>query len=323
MKLSIVVTHYNEPWSTCRPLFDSIALQQGINFEDIEVLVVEDGRENNLNDANLLFGYKYEITHLIKKHEGVSSARNFGLDHAKGDYVMFCDCDDMFLNSYGIYLLMSGMNEGKDMIYGCFVEEVKDEDGNVTLSRHDKDVTFVHGKAFRRQYLIDENIRFDPSLTIHEDSYFVFLASACSDSKSEISTPFYLWKWNENSTVRKDPTDYVLKTYEHVMRNRIALCRQLNERGQADNFQNMVCKTIIDSYYDANKPEWLKPENAELVKKAEKAFKEFYLEFGQDYLECNINRIAEMMYVCRAKAFQSGLRCEQITIADWIKKVCT
>ena len=50
MTLDIIVPHYHEPWKICKPLFDSIALQRGIKFEDIAVIVVNDGAECALED---------------------------------------------------------------------------------------------------------------------------------------------------------------------------------------------------------------------------------------------------------------------------------
>ena len=49
--------------------------------------------------------------------------------------------------------------------------------------------------------------------TIHEDSYFTLLTQNCTDSNSRIKycpTPFYLWRWRNNSVCRHDPK-YILK----------------------------------------------------------------------------------------------------------------
>lgn len=321
MKLSIVITHYNEPWETCKPMFDSLALQFPADvLEDTEIMVIEDGREDNLND-DCFKPYPFTVKHYTKKHEGVSAARNYGLDKAKGDYVMFCDCDDCFISSFGLRLIREKIKEEPDMIFGCFMEETRTTDGEYALNRRDKDSTFVHGKVFNRKYLRNYNIRFDPALTIHEDSYFVSIASSMTDNKAEITMPFYLWKWNPNSVVRRDRDHIILRTYKNIMDCRLAICRELKRREEIDTFYNVVCKTVADAYYDSNKPEWLDPENADLVKAAEKEFKRFYDEFGDDYKECNINRIAEILFVCRQMAFSNGLRVEQHTLNEWLNHI--
>ena len=98
MTLDIIIPHYHEPWSLCKPLFDSIALQCGVNWENIGVIVVNDGVEGTLADY-LFAGYPYHIKHIVQIHSGLSATRNRGLDESKADYVMFCDSDDQFLNS--------------------------------------------------------------------------------------------------------------------------------------------------------------------------------------------------------------------------------
>ena len=99
MTLDLIVPHYKEPWETCRYLFDSIALQRGISFNNIKVIVVNDG--DCLLDESVFSNYPYRIEYLVKEHGGVSAARNYGLDYSEADYVMFCDIDDGFLSNYG------------------------------------------------------------------------------------------------------------------------------------------------------------------------------------------------------------------------------
>ena len=45
MRLDIVVPHYKEPWEVCHYLFDSLALQRGICFENIKVILVNLSKE--------------------------------------------------------------------------------------------------------------------------------------------------------------------------------------------------------------------------------------------------------------------------------------
>lgn len=67
---------------------------------------------------------------------------------------------------------------------------------------HDMDSTFVHGKVHRRQYLIDNNIRWNDSLTIHEDSYFNCLCQRLANELKYSQTSFYLQRWRDASACR-------------------------------------------------------------------------------------------------------------------------
>ena len=44
--LDLIVTHYKEPWSVGKKFFDMLALQRDINFDDVGVILVNDGEEN-------------------------------------------------------------------------------------------------------------------------------------------------------------------------------------------------------------------------------------------------------------------------------------
>lgn len=321
MKLDILVPHYKEPWETCKFLFDSIAVQRGIDFKDISVIMAQDGTEGQIEIP--VADYPFGISRVVMNHGGVSAARNFALDCSDADYVMFCDADDGFLNNYGLHLVFSAMQEGYDIIGSCFVEEQRDEEGNYKIIRHDKDVTFVHGKAYRREFLFENNIRFDKRLTIHEDGYFNCLAHTIAENTKTIETPFYLWKWNDDSTVRRDkePTKFVLRTYDKLMDCRIALAEELQKRGYINEFQDTVIKTFLDSYYDFNKPTYLNNENKKLRVAGEKAFKRFFDKFYRDWCEAAIPRKGEIAFIARANAYNHGMLMEQITIKDWLKHI--
>lgn len=326
MKLSIIVTRWKEPWEVCHYLFDSIAIQRGIDLDDIEVVVVNDGKEDLLDEA-IFVEYPFKVRYLPKEHGGVSAARNFGLDNAKGEYVMFADCDDMFLNNYGLHLVFGAMNEGFETLISAFIEEqkVENEDGSLTwrIINHDKDVTFIHGKVHNRAFLIANDLRFNENLTVHEDGFFNTLVTTIATNRRVVSTPFYLWRWNDESTVRKDREDYLLKTYSNLMDCRKAMCDELNERGYINDFIDCVVKTVFDSYYDFQKPNALNPKNKKLVEAAEKAFRSFYLKYADVYKECAIQRVAELMCMSRTNAFMNGLRVEQKTITEWLTHIMT
>lgn len=322
MTLDIIIPHYREPWETCRYLFDSIALQRGISFNNVRAIVVNDG--DCVLDEECFKGYPYQIEYLVKEHGGVSATRNYGLDHSAADYVMFCDADDGFLNNYGLHLVFSAMQEGHDYIYSNFVEETYTADNTATIFRHDNDFTFMHGKVYKRAFLVERNIRFDPAMTIHEDGYFnsVALAEVRHNAyMKRIDTPFYLWRWNDASTVRSDREDFVLRTYEQLMMCRIGACQQLKDRGFTDEFRTSVCLTVLNSYYDFQKPSYHIDKNKEHLRKAERAFKRFWTKFGKVFLDCTNQEIAEVATKARENAYKNGMLMERQDLRSWLRHI--
>ncbi len=322
MTLDIIVPHYKEPWEVCHYLFDSIALQRGISFSNIRVVVVNDG--DCLIEKNYFDGYPYKIEYFVKKHGGVSAARNYGLDHSEADYVMFCDIDDGFLSNYGLHVVFSAMQEGYDYIYSNFVEETYTAENTMTIVRHDNDFTFMHGKVYRRDFLVKNHLRFDPAMTIHEDGYFNTVALVVAQKSGKlkgIETPFYLWRWNDNSTVRKDREDFVLRTYDKLMQTRMGACQSLKDRRYEKEYKTAVCMTVLNSYYDFQKPSYYTAKNEKYLKDAEKAFKKFWNKFGKTFYDCTNGEISEIAQAARANACKNGMLMERQDIKTWLKHI--
>lgn len=319
MKLDLVVPRYKEPWDVCKYLFDSIALQRGIDFDDIRVLVINDGDENVL-DAYAWRDYPYRVDYIIKPHGGVSHTRNVGIDESDADYIMFCDIDDGFLNNYGLHLVFSAMQEHPKMITSCFVEEVKTD--TWLIVRHDKDPTFIHGKAYDRKWLVENNIRFDDDLTIHEDSYFNNIAIAhAKDDRKDITTPFYLWRWNDASTVRRESGNFLLKTYPKLVQVRTRICDEMKSRGFEDAYKLCMVKSVTDFYYDFQKPDFNRTENRRDIKEAEKAVRAFYMAHQKEFLRIERGYIADVCQSSRDIARRNGFLMEYKTLQDWLKYI--
>ncbi len=320
MKLTFCVTHYKEPWEVCKPWFDSMKDQLGVNFENIEVMVVEDGGEP-IDEDNFI-GYPFKVKTFNFGHKGVSASRNIGLDHATGDYIMFCDCDDRFISAYALNCYLKALKQGMfDIVKTPFLED-QVIDGELKLIRHDSDVTFIHGKLYRVDFLKDNELRFDEELSIHEDSYFNVIANMIADGNvHEMSPAVYLWKYRDDSIVRIDQKAYVFKTYDHLMKVRKAICNELWRRERIPEFYQAVTKTFIDSYYDFQRPECREEENRFIITKAEKAFSEFYKTFKDEFKNVGIKDVAQMMYICRLNAYRNGMLVEKETFEQFIKRI--
>lgn len=195
MKLQILIPQYKETDEIVKPLLDSIALQQNVDFNEVSLIICNDGSDVFLTDE-LLNSYPFKIEYHKEPHRGVSATRNACLDYATADYVMFCDADDMFYNMCGLWIILREIEAGFDSLVSCFTEETrKPETKEPMYVNHEKDSTFVHGKVHRRQYLLDKGIRWNDKLTIHEDSYFNIQCQSLSANVKYCTTPFYLWRW--------------------------------------------------------------------------------------------------------------------------------
>ena len=322
MKLQILIPQYNETDEIIKPLLDSIELQQNVNLKDeVGVIIVNDGSDIRLSQE-LFNRYSYKIEYYINEHKGVSATRNACLDHATAEYVMFCDADDMFFNACGLYIVFREFeNGGFDSLVSTFVEEGRmPETKEVFYVNHDMDSTFVHGKVHNRQYLLNNNIRWNDSLTIHEDSYFNCLCQRLASELKYCPTPFYLWKWRDASVCRHDPK-YILKTYNNMLDSNDALVSQFLSRRRVKDAQFYAVGMIYDAYFTMNKDEWLCQENQEYRKSTEKRFKDYWLKYKCLHDTISKEEKSQIIMGIKNRMYGEGMILETITFNEWIKQV--
>lgn len=89
--ISVIVPVYNVE-KYLRKCLDSLVNQ---TLKNIEIIIVNDGTKDNSQEIINEFKEKYKnIKSYIKENSGLSSARNYGLEYANGDYIAFVDSDD-------------------------------------------------------------------------------------------------------------------------------------------------------------------------------------------------------------------------------------
>ncbi|MFO7665038.1 MAG: glycosyltransferase [Desulfobacterales bacterium] len=89
--VSVIIPSYNRGW-ILKEAVDSVLSQE---FRDFELIVVDDGSEDNTSD--ILYSYGNRIKVIRQKNKGVSSARNKGINSSSGNYIAFLDSDDLWL----------------------------------------------------------------------------------------------------------------------------------------------------------------------------------------------------------------------------------
>lgn len=129
MNYSIIIPHHNSPQLLIRCL-DSIPKR-----EDLEIIVVDDNSDSDIVDFAHFPGYDRDDVQLIftKEGKGAGYARNVGLDHAKGKWLIFFDADDFALPKFNA-ILDKEIESTADLIYYC-PKSVKSHDINIGSAR--------------------------------------------------------------------------------------------------------------------------------------------------------------------------------------------
>ncbi len=201
-KVSVIIPVYNAS-RYMRRTVDNLVSQ---TFDEMEIIFVEN--ESN-DDSAALAGRaanKYsQIRFYKQKKEGVSAARNLGIEKARGEFVCFMDDDDIQTDDIvsKLYNAMQDVDmsvcgfkiwDGKNLIF-----ETKEAEENVTHGRdrvknvfsEDLNYRYVWNKMFRRSVLIDNDIRFNENVHYNEDRLFVMeFLMKCKDIR-EISDKCY------------------------------------------------------------------------------------------------------------------------------------
>ncbi len=113
MKISVIVPVYNVE-KYLKKCLDSLINQ---TLKEIEIIVVNDGSPDESEKIILEYLKKYQnIKYYKKENAGLSSARNYGLDKAEGEYISFVDSDDYIDSTMLQKMYEKAKNEDLDIV---------------------------------------------------------------------------------------------------------------------------------------------------------------------------------------------------------------
>lgn len=121
VKLQILIPQYNEDDNKIKPLLDSIAMQQDIDFNDIEIIIGNDGSDVKLSN-DLLASYNFKIQYHQFKHGRLAATRQNLFNLVTAPYVMWCDADDQFISTIALSLIFNAMEDSFDVLIDDFLE---------------------------------------------------------------------------------------------------------------------------------------------------------------------------------------------------------
>lgn len=182
--ISVIITVYNKgPW--LKRCFDSVANQTD---QSAQVIVVNDGSTDGGREICEEYRDKYGWDVFHTKNNGVSAARNLGIEGARGDYITFLDADDAY-EPKAIETMLAMTNDEKYSIiqFGQYKVRKGAKSPHHISPRGDYDLPkcvdyweFVTNKLYKRSFIMENNIRFIEGLQFGEDELFntdAFLAN--------------------------------------------------------------------------------------------------------------------------------------------------
>lgn len=201
-QISVIVPVYNTEKYLHRCI-DSILAQ---TFTDFELLLVDDGSTDSSGEICNEYAAKDSRVRVFHKaNGGVSSARNLGLDNAKGEWITFVDSDDELT---AFFSMVTGLGNEDICIFPYMVlsnnsylqPQILDDD---ILNKKELDV-FIRtysirgilktswGKFYKKSKI--SSLRFEKEMRVGEDQLFLLQYLSKVESCRTFSTPLYIYK---------------------------------------------------------------------------------------------------------------------------------
>lgn len=244
-KVSIIVPVYNTG-AKLKKCLDSLVNQ---TVKDIEIIIINDGSTDNSEEVIKEYiknnskenedktesnssenSNSVKIEFYSKENEGIAKTRNYGIEKANSDYILFVDSDD-YIDVKLVEKLLPYIEQNIDLIK--FKLQRVNENGKI-LEKTDGPVfektTGQEGfnKLYSQDVLLDspcvylikkelfKKNKFTFKRTYHED--FGLMPLVIVSAKDMVSTPYYLYSYvqSSNSLMRNDDYSKTLKRIEDV-----------------------------------------------------------------------------------------------------------
>ncbi len=261
LNVSVIMPVYNSE-KFLRGAINSVLAQ---DFQDFELILVDDGSKDNsgkICDEYAQIDSRVRVIH--KKNGGICSARNAGLDVAKGEYIGFCDNDDRYLAD----LLKDNYSLAKthnvDLMRYAKIKTVERDDGKLRVIHSPIKDMFIEKREFYQHYgnirredtvwtglyrrsLIEKyHLRFDETIRYGtEDMNFNLKFLMHCEYLGFNSKSYYAWTQREShSTSQKFRRDFLKNNLDNIQLE-YAFLSQIC-KNQVDNVQKNIF--LVNTY---------------------------------------------------------------------------
>lgn len=221
--ISVIVPIYNAE-KCIKKCIESILNQ---TKKELEIILINDGSTDNTEEVIKSFKDS-RIKYYKNKNQGIGKTRNFGIDKATGEYIMFLDSDDYMSKDECELLYNKCLEEDLDIcicdfyrVYDDRKEETRLPDFKSSSLRENPDIITENlnpwGKIFNRKMLLDNNIKFVEDLK-YEDAPFVIEAFCNAKKIGKINEclHYYVIHNNSETTVRDERCFDILKIVDKI-----------------------------------------------------------------------------------------------------------
>ena len=239
MKVSVIVPVYNTE-KYLKNCIDSLLKQ---NFEDYEIIVINDLSPGNAEEIINSYNDKKIVYIKNKTNKGIGYNRNLGIKKAKGEYVCFIDSDDYVKEDFISKMYNYSKENNLDL---CVCDYVNvDEEGNKLKEFNLSDFCITNyeennkilceinlapwNKLYKKDMLVKNKIEFSETLK-YEDLSFVALSIKNSKKIGKINEQLNYYTIHKNSeTTTRDKRVFDIFKQLDIVRNEYKSGKYLDE----------------------------------------------------------------------------------------------
>lgn len=224
--ISIIIPVYNVE-QFLRKCLDSI-LHQGLRDGEYEVILVNDGSKDGSVAICEEYCQKYPHFRLVNQdNQGVSAARNNGIDHAQGKYIVFADADDYLLDN-GLNLTFEHFRDRDDIdvihYYSSYDNWEKNEiDNTIDFDGTGHDLILQSGLPsfcwlcfYRKDFLDKHELRFKKYI-VGEDQLFSSSVYIANPRIVSTKARFYRYVIHEGSATTRRSVEHTRRCVDDYL----------------------------------------------------------------------------------------------------------
>lgn len=255
-----------------RACVDSILEQ---TYRELQVILVDDGSPDNCGVICDEYAAKdNRVLVLHKENGGVSAARNLGLQYVAGEYVTFCDSDDLYQPDWIEKLVQTMEDSGADVVLGNY-RKILETGEHIGVSKHeigvvdlrvpeerirycfDKLLTEKHAweiwdRLFKAEIIKKHNLRFCESCDNYaEDLGFVLSYSVFVERVTSIDTAGYVYRIRPGSMMQSSVDKPKLNAVNEVFLLFESVCRDVFSKELAEDMLPVFHFLIMRAQYIA------------------------------------------------------------------------
>lgn len=259
VKVTVIAAVYNVEKYIDRCI-ESICMQ---TYQNLEIILIDDGSKDSSGCLCDKWAEKDDrISVVHQNNQGVSAARNAGINAAHGSYILFADSDD-YLEKDMIKTMVNNQKPGKLTICGYYIDLEKDNckcstaqifDSTPVTSLDKMKVMDIYRKSllyavWNKLYLTDilnnSKIRFEQGLNLGEDALFnIFYLTASNFDFCVVNMPLYHY-------IRRNNESLDQKYNPHFFNVQVKVFESLKGYGEKIGISKSDRNSLLFYYFNA------------------------------------------------------------------------